>query len=313
MTRPVAVTGATGFVGRHVVAMLIAAGRPARVLVRDAARLDASLAGKVEIVTGDINNGPVVARLVEGAAGVIHCAGALFSASREDFFKVNVHGSRLLARAAKDAGAGRFVQVSSLVARAPHLSDYGASKRGGEQAVAEILGEADWCAVRPPAVYGPGDRATLPLIANLTRRLAFMPGRADQKLSLIHVDDLARALIAVFDRQGPPGAIYELDDGHAGGYSWHEIARLAGAAQKKTVRIVHLPRFVMTAASGLGRAGLARLVPQLGLLSPGKVRELYHRDWVSSPDLCLPDWTAQTGFGEGFAQTLAWYRKAGWL
>ena len=200
MTRLVAITGATGFAGRHAVPELLRRGVRLRALVRrpEAAGLPAA----VEVIKGDVNDPDAVKALLSGADAVVHLAGALAALDREGYFRVNEAGTEALAEAALASGIRRFVHVSSLAAREPHLSFYGASKRAGEEAVARRAGALNAVIIRPPAVYGPGDRGTLPLIRALTQPIAAIPGRPDARFSLIHARDLARIVADSIEAQG---------------------------------------------------------------------------------------------------------------
>jgi len=228
----------------------------------------------------------------------------------------NVEGTRRLATAARQAGTVRFVHVSSLAAREPGLSGYALSKRLGEREVIDGVEPDRWVIVRPPVVYGPGDPATLPLMAQLTRRTAWMPGTSRQRFSLLYVDDLACALIELARSREPCGSIHELHDGRAQGYDWADIAAAAVATQGRPQQVRYLPHLMLAAIARLSQ-GWTRLTGQrLGPpISPDKVRELYHRDWVCRHKLLdeTTGWSAEVGFEDGLMRTLDWYRGNGWL
>jgi nucleoside-diphosphate-sugar epimerase len=304
MTRLVAITGATGFAGRHAVDALLGRGYRLRALVRspEAARLPAA----VETVAGGLADADALKLLLAGADAVVHLAGALAALDRQGYFSVNAAGTEALLDAAVAAGTGRVVHVSSLAAREPQLSHYAASKRAGEEAVAQRALNA--VILRPPAVYGPGDRGTLPLIRELTRPIAAIPGRRDARFSLIHARDLARIIAASIE--GTEQGIHEVSDGRPGGYGWVELTAAAGALRGGRVRAMFLPRAIPAAVATAAEA-VARLSGRPGLVNRGKIAELYHPDWVCREGtLRLAD---PTGFEQGLAETVAWYREAGWL
>jgi nucleoside-diphosphate-sugar epimerase len=328
MKGPIALTGATGFVGRRVMAQVMAqdmaqdmavcaeAGTEIRILARRPADLEPMWRARCIVIEGDILDHTALERLTAGAASVIHCAGAIAARRDDTFASVNVEGTRRLAAAARQGGTLRFVHVSSLAAREPGLSAYALSKRLGEREVMDGLASDRWVIVRPPVVYGPGDVATLPLMAQLTQRTAWLPGSRQQRFSLLYADDLARALIQLAETPEPCGTILELHDGQPEGYAWADIAATAAKFQGQAVQVRHLPRMVL---AGLSRLSLAwtratghRLGPEI---SPGKVRELYHRDWVCRNNLLdqTTPWRADLRFEDGFARTLEWYRHNGWL
>ena len=175
-----AVTGATGFIGRHLVAELHRAGWRVRLLLRrepDVAEWRDL--PPPQVVAGALDDDAALERLVEGADVVIHLAGLIKAARRRDFLAVNRDGAAAMARAVERVAPGaRFVLVSSLAAREPQLSDYAASKRAGEGAVLEVLGSRA-TVLRPPVVYGPGDRETLVFFQLAGRRLVPLLGSAE--------------------------------------------------------------------------------------------------------------------------------------
>ncbi len=304
MPLTVAMTGATGFAGRHAVEALLAKGHRVKALVRDAAK--AALPPPVELVAGDLDSADALAKLAGGADVFLHVAGAISALNRAGYFAVNQIGTLNAIAAAKAAGVGRFVYVSSLAAREPLLSPYGASKASAEDIVRGV--GLSHVILRPPAIYGPGDRATLPLIKELTRPIAMLPTTADTRFSLLHVSDMARVLTEACEarREG----VFELSDGKAEGYSWGELCAIASVHQGRKVRPVFLPRGLVSAVASASEA-IARFRKQPGMVSHGKVAELYHPDWVAQGE----GWPLKsyTLFPEGFAGTLAWYRQRGWL
>lgn len=306
MSRTIAITGATGFAGRHTVAALLAGGHNVRALARDPQR--AALPDAVEVIAGDLHTDDAMTRLLEGADAVVHLAGLLAGLRDHDYFRVNAHGTVAVAEAALRMGMKRFVHVSSLAARQPQLSPYGASKRAGEDAVVSLANKLNAVIIRPPAVYGPGDRGTLPLIKELTRPVAVIPGRRDARFSLIHVGDLARLIanVATNELHG----LHEVSDGRTGGYAWADLIDIGERLRGDSIRAVFLPQSV-PACVAIAAEGLSRLTGKPGMINRGKVRELYHPDWVSregSLHLQSP-----IGFAQGFPETVTWYRMAGWL
>lgn len=312
MGRLVAVTGATGFVGPHLVAALARHGHKVRLLIRRWSPVP-SLAGvEAEIVLGDLADEAALRRLVEGADTVIHAAGLIKARAPADFMAVNRDGTARLSALAPEA---RFILLSSLAARQPQLSAYAESKRAAEQVVAERAGP--WMAVRAPAVYGPGDRETLTYFKVAARGLAPRPRGEGARLSLIHVEDLAEALARVVEVPPPasvPESVYEIDDGRDGGYGYDDMAAAAGEALGRPVRSVPIPRMAMEVvgwANGLRHAlgGAAQI------LTRAKVRELFHPDWaVHDRRLAATiDFRPRYDLKAGFRDTILWYRQNKWL
>ena len=305
--RLAAITGATGFLGRHLVGALAEQGWRVRALVRRDAVLAAPAGVEPEIVIGGLSDDGALDRLCRGAEVVVHVAGLIKAASFAAFAKVNVDGSRRVAEAALRAGVGRFLAVSSLAAREPQLSPYAASKRAGEAAIQAVLGDRVRV-LRPPAIYGPGDLETLSVF-EAARRLPLAPvfdPRA--RIAMIHVADAARQIAAAADC-GPDKAVVALSDARAEGYSWREIVGAAAQAVGRSPRLLQLPSAVLTAAGVAGAA--QRFFGGDSILSPGKARELRHLDWSVRPE---ERWdsapAASFDITTGFAHTVAWWRVA---
>jgi 2-alkyl-3-oxoalkanoate reductase len=312
MAKLAAVTGATGFVGSHLVPRLAEAGWSVRILTRrmPAAALIAKT--PLEIALGDLADPEALRRLVAGADAVIHVAGIVKARHAREFFAANVQGTAAIV-AALDAAAprSRVVHISSLAAREPRLSPYCASKHGGEEAIERIAGRQPLTILRPPAIYGPGDAEILPMFKAAALGLCAYPGRRDGRVSLIHVEDFAAAIVQAADAPELPELRYELDDGHPGGYSWPEIRSALAAVFERRIRLIRIPRAPMA-----GIAALAELQRRLGgeltALCLAKVPELYHRDWaVQGPP--LPGWRPRVDLASGFRDAVNWYRARGWL
>ena len=288
-----AITGATGFVGRRVLALVQG---PVRAL----ARSQQSATNGVEWITGDLATPAALARLCEGASAVIHIAGIVSAPTRAAFDAGNVAGTAAMLAAAKAAGVRRFVHVSSLAAREPQLSMYGASKAAAEDLV--MASDRDWVIVRPPGVYGPADAEMLDIYRLAARGLYIAP---PGRISLIHVDDLARALLALAGG-GPSQAILEIDDGAADAHSHPDFARIIGTALGKRVRVIPLPLSMLHVAARIGLSAK---------LTPDRARYIAHPDWVArGGNAALAGlWAPQISLADGVADTIAGYRARSWL
>lgn len=307
--RTVAVTGATGFVGGPAVGALIAAGWQVRALTR---RPRDGRSGLLW-VPGDLDNADSLAELMRGADACLHIAGAIKGRDRNAFASANIDGTRRVVTTARAAGVRRLVHVSSLAAREPDLSDYSWSKAEAEALVAAEAQGLDWTVLRPPAVYGPGDKETLSLFRSTARGLAPLPG-GPTRTSLIHVDDLAAALVACLESPALPGVTLEVHDGRPAGYALAELYALIGAALGKRALPVTVPRAALRLA-GRANAWAAPLFGVVPMVTPGKVRELLHPDWTSSDDrlTTATGWQPAIDAPTGLAATAAWYKAHGWL
>ena len=303
-TGPIAVTGATGFVGRAVLDEAAARGLEVRALTR---RPQEPLAG-VEWVRGDLSALPALEALVDGASAVIHVAGVVNTPDPSVFEAGNALGTRSVVGAALDRGVGRFVHVSSLAAREPALSTYGASKRRGEEIVR--ASPLEWTVVRPPGVFGPRDTEIFELFRAAKWGIVPMP-RAGRS-SLIHVTDLARLLLDLTEAGDEVlGQTYEPDDRREGGWTHRDLATAIGTAMGRRVAV---PQFSRSTLLGLSRAERF-LRREKAKLTPDRISYLTHPDWTCDPDRAPPPglWTPQVETPLGLAETAEWYRRQGWL
>jgi len=299
-----AITGATGFVGRAVLDEALRRGMEVRALARRPQRARAG----VEWVRGELGDERALKRLVGRASVVIHIAGVVNAPDAAGFDEGNVRGTLNVVNAALALGVGRFVHVSSLAAREPELSLYGASKRKGEQIVK--ASSLDWTVVRPPAVYGPHDTEMFELFKLALRGVMPLPPRG--RLSVIHVADLARLLLALI----PSGEevthrIFEPDDGEPGGWTHVTLAKAIGLAVGRRVMPLPLPqralRWIAWADKAFRGAGAK--------LTPDRVEYMCHPDWMAGAGMAPPPalWRAQVQTSIGLHATAAWYREAGWI
>ena len=308
MGRLVAVTGATGFVGPHLVSALARRGWKLRLLVRRWSPLPSLPGVDAEIVLGDLADEAALRRLVDGADTVVHAAGLIKARAPADFGTVNGTGTARLSALAPQA---RFVLLSSLAAREPRLSAYADSKHEAERVVAGRTGP--WLVIRAPAVYGPGDRETLAYFRAAAWGLAPRPQLDNARLALIHVEDLAEALAAAVERP-PSDSVYEIDDGRQGGYGYGDMAAAAAAALERAVWSLPIPRVAMAFVGWTN--GLRQALggsPQI--LTSSKVREIFHPDWTVHDHRLAATigFRARYDLRAGFRDTVLWYRRQQWL
>lgn len=299
----VAVTGATGFLGRYLVRALADGGWRVRILARRDVIHPLWRDLEVEVVLGDLANDAALDQLCRDADLVVHCAGLTKAWTTQAFNAVNIEGARRVA----ERTIGRMLLVSSLTAREPDLSDYAASKRGGEEAARAVLGERI-TVVRPPALYGPGDPETLPLfqLAASSPVLPMLDRKA--RIAMMHVQDAARQIAAMAEFK-PPLEV-SLSDHRPDGYSWREVMQTAADVFDKSPVFLEIPGFALTIAAAVGQ-----LAPRSGpapMITFGKIREITHTDWSISPDeqpIELP--AARYDLADGFLHSALGYRSNG--
>ena len=282
MSRTIAITGTTGFIGRVLVKRLASTDCQIRALIRPASthRQPDDFTG--DIVFGDLDDMDSLERLVSGVEAIVHCAGAVRGAEQNDFDRVNVNGlSRLVQLAAKQDTPPRFLLLSSLAAREPQLSYYAASKLNGEKALASHSNNMFWSVFRPPAIYGPGDREMLPLFQWMFRGVAPVIGSNKNRVSLLYVEDLAEAVVSWLYNCQHPQRSYELHDAHPNGYSWQEIIDVVQYIRGKSVIRANIPIPFLNVIAALNLMA-AKTFKSSPMLTPGKVRELIHPNWVAN-------------------------------
>jgi dihydroflavonol-4-reductase len=361
-----AVTGATGFIGRHLTAHFAAHGFEVRAIVRPpagtavgeprairagpvapvgrssrrvspspgATRLAAAMKrGSCPAITYGLHPDVVVVpaaletnALVDafrGVDGVVHLAGVVSAVREDEYTKVNVAGTRAVAEAAR-AVQTRLVHVSSLAAAGPAspslprseddppapITPYGCSKLESERAVAGVEG-LRWIVLRPGVVYGPGDRALLPLFRFARSPVLPLIGRRSAAYTLIHVADVIRAIAAAV------AAGIDNDTIFVGGpapVTTRELLEGVRAATGTRAMIVRIPRLLTrAAAAACDLAGAARGRPLP--LNKWRYRELYAEGFACRVDRLRERLgiVAEVDLNDGLVQTAAWYREQGWL
>lgn len=303
MSLTIGLTGATGFAGPFVLAELLAAGHDVKALVRR----PREFAGRVTTIQGSLDEPPTLAPLVAGADVVVHVAGAISSINENNYFRINFAGTKALYEAALAAGVKRFVFISSLAARLPEISAYAGSKRAAEDFLLSRNDGIEIIILRPSAVYGPGDKATLPLVKALQARVAILPGRATARFSLIHAADLGKVIAAAATAKIT--GLQEIDDG-SGGYDWAALAAANAKITGKPSKLVFMPKS-LALGGAFAIECFAALNGGAAMANRGKVRELYQPDWV----VRSPAWPGQNfrSLEQGLVETLQWYWRAGWL
>jgi 2-alkyl-3-oxoalkanoate reductase len=318
------VTGATGFVGSHLVEALHLRGDEVTALVRSPAKAAALEPLGVRLVAGDLDDAAALARAAEGQEVVYHVAGLVAARSESEFLRCNRDGTARLVAAGAGAGVSRFVLVSSMAAGGPAepgrpltgaeparpVTAYGRSKLAAEAAV--TAGAIPWVILRPPTVYGPRDREVLKVFRMARLGVAPVFGDGSQQLSAVHGADLARALVAAGTAAGTCGRIY---------YPCHPevttsaaFVRAVGAAMGRRVSLLPVPAPVGRALLAITEAS-SKLVGQTTILTRDKANEFFQVAWTGDPEPLSRDsgWRATYDLRAGLEDTYRWYRSAGWL
>jgi nucleoside-diphosphate-sugar epimerase len=303
---------------------LRARGQEVKALVRSPAKASALSALGCRLIEGGLEDEAVLTRLVEGADVVFHLAGLVAARSQAEFLRTNRDGAARIAHVAASARVGRFVHVSSLAVTGPThpghpldeasgpgpLTAYGRSKQAGEAAVRAA--GLPFTIVRPPAVYGPRDRAFLTLFRAAWRGVVPLLGDGAQELTLVHATDLAEALVAVATSASTVGGTYHA--GHPMPVTQRRLVEAVGRAVGRRVRVVSLPAPIVHATLRLAGA-LRRALGRAPLLDGDKAHELLAPAWTCSSAALRRDtgWEARIPLERGLEETACRYREAGWL
>jgi predicted dehydrogenase/nucleoside-diphosphate-sugar epimerase len=286
LSATVAVTGATGCIGRRLLARLLAEGQRVRVLVRRAPPPEIMGEPRVEVVYGDLGDPEAVDRLVAGAEIVYHL-GATMRGSPGDFARGTVAGTRNVVESVLRHRVARLVYVSSLgvlhaaVARPGTIAReewpleprparrgaYAQSKLQAEQVVRDAVARRHLPAVilRPGQVVG-GDAPLLtPAVARRVGGALVVLGDGSLALPLVHVEDVVDAILAAARSTAFDGSVFHIVDAER--VSQNDVARVAAGA----ARIVHVPRGVAYALA-LGVEGVAALAGRSAPLSRYRLR-----------------------------------------
>jgi nucleoside-diphosphate-sugar epimerase len=257
----------------------------------------------VTLVEGDLNNPSALHQLTNDCDIVVHGAGAVRGSSLQAFEQVNVAGTAALLAAIKSQPQQpRILLLSSLAAREPDLSWYAHSKRDGEKLLEPEV-DLDWVILRPPAVYGPGDKEMLPIFQWMGRGIAFVPGSTEARISLVHVYDLVDAIIACLNTSDTTQQTLTLCDGKPDGYSWRELADIAGTVYGRRVRLWRVPPWLLNSVARLNIT-IAGVTGGAPMLTPPKLRELRHHDWVvdNAAITATCGWTPSIALRDGLQQ-----------
>jgi nucleoside-diphosphate-sugar epimerase len=318
------VTGATGFIGSHLVELLVDSGWRVRCLVRESSVLKWLPVDDITLINGDITRlDENLERAVRNVSVVFHLGGITSAVDDAAYTAVNVGGTRNVVEAIRrHAPAAMLIYASSLAAAGPTrfkrplnetdqpkpVSPYGQSKLEAERVIEES--GIRYTIVRPPAVYGPRDPDILAVFKMAKRGIAFRIAPEGQLLSMIHVEDLVRGMLQAFDRDGR--GVYYMTDGmvHTWGSILENISRCVGA--KPTVVSVPFGVADFIARTERLRASIMGSKP---LLTPGRIVELTQGAWICDDTFARLDirYESHVSLPEGIKNTTEWYRQAGWL
>jgi len=321
----VLVTGATGFVGSHLIEALVRRGDQVTALVRSPGKASLLQRLNVRQVPGDLHDLEALRIAVRDQEVVFHVAGLVAARDEPEFLRANRDATANLLRAIAEAGLRpRFVLVSSMAAGGPAsrgrplrgdeppgpVTQYGRSKLAGEEAVRAA--DLAWTIIRPPMVYGPRDSEVLKVFKLARTGIAPVFGGGSQELTAVYGPDLAEALVAAATSARAVGRVYYAC--HPEVFQSVDLVRRVGGALGRSVQVVPLPDWV--ARGALSITGItARLTGRATILTPDKANEFLQAAWTGDPTPLMEDtgWRPVHDLIKGLAATVEWYREQGWL
>jgi len=321
-------TGASGFVGSHILDCLRARGLNTVLLLRPTSNKQfiASHLPDVELRPGSIGDPDSLQQAMAGITHVIHCAGATKASQNAGFYEANQAGTRNVVNAVNGQGdqVHRIVHISSLAAAGPApreqpareddptrpVSEYGKSKLAGELEVKDHC-RVEHVILRPPAVYGPRDAEFLRLFKAVKNHVLPKPSGA-QALSLVFVKDLAEAVVTCLSHPAAAGKTYFVAS--------REIVTARGMAEEIAAQMnvwtvpLPLPTALLWPVC-LAQEALSHLTGKPNVLSLQKFVELRAPGWVCDPTRLERETgcVCATLLKTGVAEALAWYRQHKWL
>jgi len=322
------VTGASGFIGSHLVDRLIAEGHTVTALIRESSRLRWLKNKPVKLVTGDVRQLESLQMAVEFQDVIFHVAGAILSPNTRGFEQTNHFGSENMMEAIMtyNPDVQKVVYVSSLAAGGPTLperpikesddpnpiSAYGRTKLAGEEVVLSYADRLNVVVIRPPVVYGPRDRGVLNFFRLVAKGVKLNLGFRERYLSIIHVTDLVTALILAGLNQDSSGSYY-VDDGTSG-WTWLDLQHHIANAMETTARTFRIPLTPLFIYAALSTAS-QRFFHSRGWINLDKFREMVQQAWLcdSSRIQNQLGYQPSVSIEKGMKNTAEWYREIGWL
>lgn len=318
--RKVAITGATGFLGPHLVKAFTDAGAKVSILARPTSDTKRIRDWNPEVISGDVLTPSSLAPLVAGASIVVHAAGVVLAKDWESYRKANVDGTRNMVKAAADAKAETFILVSSLAAAGPAhegrpprreedgtdpQSWYGRSKREAELALER--GGASMkrnVMLRAGAIYGPWDKAFLAYFKLVKLGVKPVLGDGERTFQPVHAQDVSQAAIAATHAPDGINAYFIVPKDCV---TWTEFGTAIERAMDKKAFTIKLPEMLL-------RPDRLEKLP-FAKAAADRFKDFFCDRWEADPSKADRDlgWTAETSLSDGLLSTHRWYRDQNWI
>ena len=320
------VTGGTGFVGHHLLPLLIEYGANVTCITRQNSKLS-TLPKECNYIHADLSTGTNLEKAFENKDIIIHMAALLFGLNWQDYIASNAKAATNIATALnKIAFNGKIILISSLSARGPNnegpISAYGWSKLFSENIFTNAT-KKELVILRPPIIYGSFDKGLLPVFKGIKHGFAVSPGyNREFPVSIIHAKDIAKSIVYACHENA--SGIYYPNDGNPITMKFF-CEKIAESLNKDNINVWHIPLPIMafTAFSSTIYGTLLKKIQSiLGCnisRAPNwnldKYLEAKAASWITDDTRLNSDtnFTPDIDLESGLKETVDWYQKAGWL
>ncbi len=322
------VTGATGFVGSHLVEHLLAQGHQVRVLLRTSSNLQWISDLDLDCYYGNIFDPKKLLPGLKDVDMVIHAAGLTKALDVKDYYKVNFEGTKTLLDTIiqNHLPIQRFVYISSQAAAGPSasmepiteedpphpVSEYGKSKLMAEEYLRSNQDKIPVTIIRPPAVYGPRDTDVFQFFKTVKMGIIPKWQNRDKYLSFVYVKDLVEGIFVAATHSKAVGQTYFVAEPRP--HSWDEVAYETVKFFKNKTIHVPIPLGLVKSIAFFSEQW-SKLTKQPSIVNKQKIAELLPDFWICSPQKIKKElgFEAPTTLEKGVAMTLQWYLDEGWF
>jgi nucleoside-diphosphate-sugar epimerase len=322
------VTGATGFVGSHLVDYLLDHNCKVHCTVRKSSNMRWLDPTRLTFHNSDLSDPESLKEALKNAEYVFHCAGLTKAKTRKEYFQSNAETCNKLYQACSQYGKKlkSIVHLSSLAATGPSalekpvdesseckpITHYGKSKLAGEKIAQKFSKSLPIVILRPPVVYGPRETDFYNYLKTISKGWNPVVGRVRRELSIVYVTDLVHAMVKATSRPPCDENIFFVTDGDY--HQWSEVAEIAMSQLDVKAKTIIIPeKIIRPIASLLELFALKNSQP--ALLNRQKVKEICEQSWTASSSKFFQEYFFQPQYdlNMGLEKTVEWYKNNSWL